>query len=134
MLTRLRTFILFTLIISLTACKDENETFINFNTALFGTWQFASYQEDAVIYERAEALPEEKGAFTFKQNGELFQRSIAGWCATPPLVYETVKGSWSKINGNTILIKTPGWDGTLEMTVEIVELTPDRLMIKYQYN
>ncbi len=124
------------LIMGLYSCNKEAKS--NIDDALIGTWVYDSYHIDSEfeVFTAKNELDPDRPGMIFKPNGKIINRTIFGWCATPPVSYENYNGSWEHLSDSTILIRYEWW-GTasgqpdLERTFKIVKVDEQSLWIQY---
>lgn len=124
------------LIIGFYSCDKEGQ--YNTDDALTGTWVYDSYLIDSgyEVFTAKNELDPDRPGMIFKPDGKLINRTIYGWCATPPVTYENYSGSWKHLSDSTILIRYEWW-GTAtgqpdqERTFKIVSVDEQSLWIQY---
>lgn len=122
-------------IITLHSCGKQD---LYSNDPLIGTWVYDSYLIDSnfEVYTANNELDPDRPGMIFKPGGKLVNRTIFGWCATPPVSYENYQGSWEYLNDSTVLIRYEWW-GTAsgqpdrEKTFKIVKVDEQSLWIQY---
>jgi hypothetical protein len=119
------TIILFSLLVSCT--KDEIK--IDPNNLLIGTWNYAGYSNNVSIYARSLSFSDNY-CYQFNSDGTLVERSISGWCATPPVSYANYDGTWTVLNDTLIQIQVEYWGGTRDYKLGINSVTRDSLKIE----
>ncbi|WP_439130146.1 hypothetical protein [Polaribacter sp.] len=108
------------------ACESNKEPHLDADNLLLGNWVSPVYDEEKTTFIRGNSLPDEDYGITFKQNGELIERT-SGFCGTPPLTFFNVYGSFT-IDEDLISIATQGFPNFYGW--RIVELTEQKLVVK----
>ena len=78
---------------------------------LFQKWIYQDFQNDKIIYESKLKFDKNKSGIEFYQNKTITLHQNIGWCGTPPIEYETIKGNWSSISDSLIEIEYKNWNG-----------------------
>jgi len=100
---------------------------------LIGTWVQVGYGENSVIYARASRLKNDGPGMVLQADGQVVLRTIAGWCATPPVSYANYEGRWSK--SGSLLQTTVHYQWIPEASVQeqdIVSVDEKRLELAYR--
>lgn len=108
------------------ACESNQQISIDENNLLIGNWATPVYDNETTTFTRATDLPDEGYGITFKQNGDLIERT-SGFCGTPPLTFFNVNGTFSLENDLISISKEsyPAFYG-----LKILELTEEKLVVK----
>jgi len=114
------------LLVTLFLSCGSNETAINTNNLLLGSWIMPLYSSETTTYKRGNSLPNDAYGISFSENGEFIERS-SGWCATPPLSYFDYIGSF-EIEETLIKITTESYPNSYQW--KIVSLTERELVVK----
>lgn len=114
-------------LLSLTSCNDSNDTFTNVE-GLEGYWIRPLYTDSVVTYKRSNQFEENGYGIAFKRGGDYIERTVNGWCGTPPVVLSDFEGKWS-LSDSTIKVKGTYWGGTTDMTWKIKTLNASELKI-----
>ena len=114
------------LLITLLLSCASNETVINTNNLLLGSWVMPSYEAETTTYKRGDSLPNDAYGISFSENGEFIERS-SGWCATPPLYYSDYIGSF-EIEPTLIKITKEAYPNSYQW--RIISLTENELVVK----
>ena len=118
----------------LAACNDATEP----NPApaapkeLAGTaWVQAGWDDgaQALVFRRTETLAGEVVGYAFGEDSALVYRSF-GWCATPPLTYFDVEGSWEELDATRIRVTHALVLPAGTVCYEIVACTADELKLR----
>jgi hypothetical protein len=112
--------------VSLFSCEENKQIIENPNNLLIGNWASPTYDSEKTTFTRSASLQNEGSGITFKQNGDLIERT-SGWCGTPPLTYFNVEGTFTLENDLISISKESypafyGW--------KILELTEEKLVVK----
>ncbi len=99
------------------------------NPAFQGIWVEPEYSDTGTILKRALELKENSYGLKFLPDNRLVERAIAGFCATPPVVYADRKGSWF-LADSLLIMQVPFWGGQLKTKWRILEVTPNHLRMK----
>ena len=100
------------LALTLSACvKDKGP---HSDSALIGLWVSTDYQNNLVIYDKENSFNAELPGIEFKADGTVVKRQVSGFCATPPVHYEEVSGTWSEGPDGTVTITYDYWGGSAE--------------------
>ncbi|MAL58602.1 MAG: hypothetical protein CMC14_00990 [Flavobacteriaceae bacterium] len=100
---------------------------------LFQKWIYEDYQNGNLIYESKRNFKKDKPGIEFKENGAITRKQNSGWCGTPPIVYETVYGTWKNVSDSLLEIEYKDWSGLRKDTLQIIELTKSKLTLKPIY-
>jgi hypothetical protein len=114
------------LLITLLLSCESNETVINTNNLLLGSWVMPSYEAETTTYKRGDSLPNDTYGISFSENGEFIERT-SGWCATPPLSYFDDIGSF-EIEQTLIKITKEAYPNSYQW--RILSLTENELVVK----
>jgi hypothetical protein len=114
------------LLITLLLSCESNETVINTNNLLLGSWIMPSYGAETTTYKRGNSLPNDAYGISFSENGEFIERS-SGWCATPPLSYFDYIGSF-EVEETLIKITRTSYLNSYQW--RIISLTENELVVK----
>ncbi|MDP4221870.1 MAG: lipocalin family protein [Bacteroidota bacterium] len=113
-------------LLPLSCNKDEFQ--IDKDNLLIGTWNLSRYDVNEKIYSRSRTFSYTY-CYQFNADGTLIERSLAGFCATPPVSYSDYQGNWSIINDSLIKVKVAYWGGTINYRLKIVSVTVDSLKV-----
>mgnify|MGYP000221084488 CR=1 FL=1 len=83
-----------TLLLLISICTiscESDETTIDTNNLLFGSWIAPIYEGETTSFERGNSLPNKGYGVSFKLNGDFIERT-SGFCGTPPLIFSDYKG------------------------------------------
>jgi hypothetical protein len=116
--------ILISLVIS---CSRGNRTDLN---SIEGVWVWKKSIEEIRVYTAVNYFDEDRGGIQFLKNGELRVKQNIGWCGTPPVTYETVRGTWNKTSDSTYKLEYPYWGGKITHDILIMKVTNSELQIK----
>ena len=123
------------LVIGLTifAACSKKELAIDPNNPLLGTWVQTGNEENAVIYTRASRLKDDRYGLIFQANGQVVMRQIAGWCATPPVVYANYEARWNQSGATLQVTAHYMWmPSETKQTWQILSVDGERLVLAYQ--
>ncbi len=112
--------------ILLFACEGRDNSDFD-SDMLIGVWAYHA-GNDTLICERISKLPDAGFGFQFKANGIFVERTISGWCATPPISYSNFDGNWTSKN-SIIEITFKYWGGVKYMEWKV--LSVDEKYLKY---
>ena len=87
-----------------------------------GVWEIQSYQETGKTLKSKSSLPQNTFGYIFQPNGRMVNRSINGFCGTPPVMTEDFPGTWTRI-GDTIRINMRFWGGSIQEDWKILQST-----------
>ena len=107
--------------LSFTARKDKNP--------LLGVWVFSQSDPNGAVYSRQQLFDDNKAGLHFKSNGVLRVRQNTSFCGTPPVDYETVRGSWKMMNDSVVALEYPFWGGHMSRKVQVMKLTQDQWIL-----
>ncbi len=108
------------------SCQDHDDEAATVPDNLLTTnWVDPVYGDDKITFKRADALPNEGYGISFKENGNLIERS-SGWCGTPPLVFSDYQGKWQQ-EGSLIKITQDNFPGNYNW--RIISLTETVLVV-----
>lgn len=100
---------------------------------LLGYWVKPQYNNQ-VSYTKASgfktSLKDNGQGIQFLENGELVIRQNAGWCGTPPITYENVKGKWMFLSNEKIKITYSNWMGKVSEIWRIEKITNTNLVVE----
>lgn len=111
-------------------CSKKDEVIILESEKLVGHWSNPVLTDTVWKYERVGSLQENEYGFSFKPEKVFIERKNAGWCGTPPIVYENYNGTWSR-NNSEININVGYWGGNAEYKWKIISLD-DRYLTVYK--
>jgi len=123
--------VLLAVVAALPACNDAAAPPAPQLSELTGTtWVQAGWDTDtqAIVYKRTDELAGEVVGYAFRDDGALVYRSF-GWCATPPLTFFDVAGSWDQPDAAHLHVVYPGAIPDGELHYEILLLTADELRL-----
>ncbi len=121
-----KTYVL--LIIISTACDYERNDFAK--NELIGSWTYNTYEEPVEKYLKSDTLTMEEFGLSFQSDNTLFRVQLVGGCATPPLDFEKVSGTWVKTSDTTILIEYDNWRGLISDHYLIKNIENNRLNLE----
>jgi hypothetical protein len=110
----------------LISCNNEVE--INKSDLLIGSWINQQINDTAYTFQRSAELKENEYGFTFDLSGKFTERTISGWCATPPVSFIDNQGNWSR-SDSVISIATTYWGGLVDYKWKIVSVDYSTLKI-----
>lgn len=96
---------------------------------LIGSWISPVYQDTIVSFTKAPQLKKNEYGISFGNDGKFIERTISGWCATPPVAYIDNNGTWNTLDSK-ITIKVAYWGGEAAYKWEIKSLTESRLILQ----
>lgn len=111
-------------VLLLSSCSDEIETG---QSGLLGSWTNEQVNDSLLTFQRTASLSDNKYGFSFDSSGKFVERTISGWCATPPVSYVNNQGSWTSYN-DMVFISTTFWGGTATYKWKI--LSVDKFSLK----
>ena len=114
--------------VMLFACEKNEDPNIPISDELIGYWVNPSYNNDTIVYQRANELNENKHGLAFMANENFVERNIVGWCGTPPVTYANYEGSWTQSNA-IIDIDVAYWGGKADYQWELISIENNRLKI-----
>ena len=100
---------------------------------LEGTWVEDHFDECILILNKSDEIQEDNYGFTIYEAGRFVEHKNSGSCGTPPISYANFEGSWEYENDSTLKIVVGYWGGTMTYELDIIELTEDNLMVRYNY-
>ena len=105
----------------LAAGKDRNP--------LCRVWIFQRCDVNGAVYMPQPVFEDSRPGIQFKANGVWRVRQNTSFCGTPPVEYETVRGSWKMLNDSSIALEYPFWGGHMSRKVQVMKLTQDLLIL-----
>jgi|GEM_PF-335363 len=101
---------------------------------LIGSWTNPEYSRNAegktiITYKRTKSLSSDSGGIEFLTNGSLVERKNAGWCGTPPVVYNNFPGDWN-IQDDNIMINVAYWGGMEQKVWKIIGVAGSKLKVE----
>ena len=93
-------------LVLLAACDDATEPAPAAPPELAGTaWVQAGWDDaaQALVFRRTDALAGDVVGYAFGEDGALVYRSF-GWCATPPLTFFDIEGTWEELEADRIRV------------------------------
>jgi hypothetical protein len=101
---------------------------------LIQKWVYADYENGNMIYRSMRKFKKDRPGIEFKDNGILKRRQNSKWSAAPPIDYELVSGTWKSISDSLIEMEYENWSGLIKDTLQIIELSESKLVLKSFYN
>ncbi|MCH7398899.1 hypothetical protein MM236_12915 [Belliella sp. DSM 107340] len=89
----------FSVLLFFASCMDNDGDVQENGQFPLGNWTISESHENGFSLTRTESLPENNSGFSFRNNGKMTSRAMAGWCGTPPVAYADYAGNWSNTNG-----------------------------------
>jgi len=124
-----RITLLLCLITALVSC-NKDDTSIDENNLLLGSWINPQYENNKTTFKRAKSLKEDGYGISFLAKDVFIERH-SGWCGTPPLIFDDFTGLWNK-NQNKLSININNGIGTVERKWKIILLDNETLVIEWQ--
>lgn len=113
---------------TIVSCNDNNENVeFNPNNLLLGHWKFEKNNFGEIIFVRTSSLPSEEYGVSFLENGKYIERT-SGFCATPPLSYWNVEGTYN-VESDIIKVLKEEYPNSFSWKIEL--LTNQKLVISY---
>jgi len=114
-------FLIFIFICSLISCCSRDEIKIDQDNLLIGIWNYSGQEVNTTVFTRSMEFAD-KHCYRFNADGTLIERSITGWCATPPVSYTNYTGFWTQVNDTLINVNVAFYDGmrTYKLDIEAV--------------
>ncbi|SEL99495.1 hypothetical protein SAMN04487910_3844 [Aquimarina amphilecti] len=100
---------------------------------LYQKWIYNYYQNGNLIYKSKRKFKKDKSGIEFKENGTIIRKQNSGWCGTPPINFEIVSGTWKNVSDSLIKIEYKDWSGIRNDTLQIIELSKSKLILKPIY-
>jgi hypothetical protein len=110
----------------LVSCNNDIE--INESDLLIGNWINPVTNDTIYTFERSLKLQEDAYGLTFDASGKFTERTISGWCATPPVSYIDNEGEWSR-NDSIISVSTIYWGGLVDYKWKVISVDKSILKI-----
>jgi len=110
----------------LVSCNNDIE--INESDLLIGNWINPVVNDTIYIFERSLKLQEDAYGLTFDVSCKFTERTISGWCATPPVSYTDNEGEWSR-NDSIISVSTIYWGGLVDYKWKVISVDKSILKI-----
>lgn len=120
--------LLIVLLCSLFFACTKDEIKIDPDNLLIGTWNYSEYTGDLNVYTRSLDFSDTHG-YKFNSDGTFIERSITGWCATPPVSYSNYPGTWAYLNDTLIQINGTYWGGTITYKLDIESVSSSSLKV-----
>lgn len=119
-------FLFFTLVFI--SCQENQDIAKDTEDLLLGNWSSAVYNQtdSTTTFTRVTTLLNNEYGVSFKKDAVFIERT-SGWCATPPIVYQDIRGTWQKID-DLIQITNPYFPTAYQL--KIVSVTQEKLIIK----
>lgn len=76
-----------------------------------GSWIQAEHADQGFTLQQVSDLPSNTYGYRFLPNGKMVNRTLSGWCATPPIVTRDYEGTW-RLSANILTWESPFWGGT----------------------
>jgi hypothetical protein len=128
-ITKMRRISLILLLLgSILSSCTKNEIKIDPDNLLIGTWNYSEYTGDLNIYTRSLDFTDTH-CYKFNSDGSFIERSISGWCATPPVSYSNYPGTWTILNDTLIQINGTYWGGATTFKLDIESVTTTSLKV-----
>lgn len=107
-----------------------NKTEFEIPSFLFQNWVYDSYQNGEQTFISKNRFQKDKPGIRFNEKGTIVKRQSSGWCGTPPIHYVNVKGTWKEISASLLAIQYESWNGMNIDTLQIVEISKEKLVLK----
>ena len=101
------------------SCSDDVE--IDNSDLLIGSWTNQQVNDNIFTFQRSAKLNENEYGFTFEVSGRFIERTISGWCATPPVSFGDNHGSWSR-SDSVVSITITYWGGLGDYKWKIISV------------
>ena len=124
-------FPLLSLAVLMASCKKDN-TKIDNNNLLLGTWSVSAYDDNTTVYDRSTAFTDNYG-YEFKSDGTVVERQNASGCGTPPITFADYTGTWSVINDTLVQIEIGYWGGITSYQLDIESVDDEHLRVSNVY-
>jgi len=128
---KIKLFLLALLFTGLVSCDKNDSVSIAEKQLLLGSWVSPVYQDNLVTYSKSSELKDHEYGFSLGTDGKFIERTISGWCATPPVVYVDNSGNWS-LSGidSVIIVKVTYWGEEAVYKWKIIKLTENELVLQ----
>jgi hypothetical protein len=103
------------------------------NNDIVGTWIEDEYRGDTLLLYRSGELDPDHYGFSINENGTFIEHKNAGWCATPPISYDSFEGTWKAVSDSLLDITVAYWGGVMTYQIRIVSVDDAELTIRYLY-
>lgn len=97
---------------------------------LEGIWMYKSQMDDVTLFEKVDSFEKSMGRYKFEKDGILTVKQNLGRCATPPISYQLVTGTWTIINDSVIHIEHRNERGTISEDLHIISLSKSEMAFK----
>ena len=132
MKTKISTFLQIILVVLLFVSCDE----YNYEGPqdFVGSWSDPVYSDNTkgktiISYKRTKSLSKDSYGIEFLKDGSLVERKNAGWCGTPPVVYNNFSGDWH-IQDDNIIINVAYWGGMEHRVLKIIDVAGSKLKVE----
>lgn len=116
-------------IITIVACNNNDDIYINKNDKLLGTWINPVYVETTTTFDRARELKEDGYGVSFLSNQKFIERH-SGWCGTPPLSFSNFEGNWEQSNSIVEITLDNGIIGMNSFSWKIISVNDTTLIVE----
>ncbi|WP_445710696.1 hypothetical protein [Flavobacterium sp.] len=116
-----------------TVLSSFNKTESEISPFLFQNWIYENYQNGDQSFISKDRFQKDKSGIAFKENGTIVKRQNSGWCGTPPIDYVNVNGTWKEISESLLEIQYESWNGRNVDTIQIVEISKNKLVLRHIY-
>jgi hypothetical protein len=103
----------------------------NDKISLEKVWVYDSYEDGTYTYISKKKFDKDKSGYEFMKDSIIKVRQNSGWCGTPPIDYEIVRGKWSMASDSILRIEHPVLGSKTTLKLKILKLTQKELVLKY---
>jgi len=130
------------MLLFLFACEKEGSELksLGEHAGIIGTWveeidaSLPISNEGITRMSRSKELDPDLYGFILHDDGSFTEHKNAGWCGTPPIVYDTYEGTWEALSDSLLNITVAYWGGILTYQMQIIFLDEDELGIRYLFS
>ena len=94
-----------------------------------GSWVQGEHVDQGFTLQQVSNIPANTYGYRFLPNGKMVNRTLSGWCATPPIVTQDYEGTW-QLDGDILTWETPFWGGTEIQEWKISPIAQNQIQVE----
>lgn len=121
-------YILFISVLFLSSCEPDLNQTNHLTEKLVGYWVNPVSTDSLITYTKASFLIYDDYGFQFGEDHYFMERRNAGWCGTPPVVYDDFDGNWT-IKDSTVSITLNHSEGLIYYEWQVISVDENNLTL-----